>query len=221
MRKLMDIKKSSAGDVKATSKIVGARKAFSTVCNSLLVRAYKKVVKNGQYQLTWEEDTFTANMYSALEQLCQDEEIPCMPLYQEHQLTKEILAGEVRPLTAKKIDIVFASFFYNPRLKYRVEAKILSEQDTNTRNAKHLAKEYVISGIDRFVRREYQPEGCIVGYIINGSADAILAAINLVLTGNNRNKEILNDKHLIEGYEFCYNSKHEGFDLKHLLFHFA
>lgn len=220
MGKLTDIQKSSNGNVRETARKIGAKKAFYSSCNDLLVKAYKKILHDAAYEVIWEEDTFTANIYKALDEICQDEGTAYMPLYQEHQLTKDILSGTTRAVRAKKIDIVFATF-YKPRLKYRIEAKILAENNTDKRNAKHLSNEYVVSGIDRFVKKDYEPDGCMVGYVINGSADSVLAAINLVLISSRREKEILQCKHSIGGYEFCYDSEHTDFGLKHILLHFS
>lgn len=219
MGKLTTITNSSNGNIQETARKVGAKKAFKSSCNTLLVKAYKKLQSDVAYEVTWEEDTFTANMYKVLDEICLDEEAFYMPIYQEHQLTEYILSGVTRPLKAKKIDIVFATF-YKPRLKYRIEAKILAECNTDKRNANNLSKEYVVSGIDRFVKKEYEPDGCMIGYIVNGNADSVLKAINLVLTGTNREKEILKGKHFIDEYEFCYDSEHCDFGLKHFLFHF-
>lgn len=220
MNKLQKTYNSSVGAIRETARKVGAKNAFYSSCGGLLIKAYKKVLYDAVYKVTWEEDTFTANMFKAMDEICQEEEVPYMPLYQEPQLTKDILSGATRPGRAKKIDIVFATF-YAPRLKYRIEAKVLAERNTENRNAKHLSNEYVVSGIDRFVKKDYEPEGCMVGYIINGGADSVVKAINLVLTSRCRQKETLRGKHSIGEYEFCYNSVHTDFGLKHFLLHFS
>lgn len=211
---------SSDGSLRETAKRIGAKEVFYSNCDILLVKAYYQLLNEKKYKKTWEEDTFTTNMHRALDDICQDQDIPYMPMYQEHQLTSDILSGSVRPIKARKIDIVFATFF-KPRIKYGVEVKILAETNFGSRNANQLAKEYVVSGVDRFVRKEYDTDGCMIGYVVNGNITSVYNMINQVFENLKRKPEKLNDQHTIENYSCCYLSEHKDFFLKHILFHFS
>lgn len=220
MSKLLKTYNSSTGDIKKTARKIGAKDAFRNGCDIMLVKAYHAIVEKKEYLPIWEEDTFTTNFYKILEEICLDDDVAYRPHYQEYQITDEILKGNTRPQKAKRVDLVFATF-YKPRLKYSIEAKILAQKNTETRNAKKLSSEYVVSGIDRFIKKDYDSDGCMVGYIINGEADSVLEMINEVLTISGRQRENLASKHTIGNYNFCYSSFHEEFSLKHFLFHFS
>jgi len=220
MSKIKEKESSTSGNIKKTAVKVGAKKAFYTSCGELLVKAYRQLLSENNYRPDWEEDTFTINVFQALDTICQNEERSYMPIYQEPQITQEIIDGSLRPLKAKKIDIVFATF-YKPRVKYRVEAKILTEEDFGNRNARYLSKEYVVSGVDRFVKKEYEPDGCMVGYVVHGSAKKVLNMINEVFDAIDRSSEKLKLKHTVELYEHCFISRHQDFILKHFLLNFS
>jgi len=220
MSTLSQIFKASSGNVSDTAKMIGAGNVFKDTCNVYLVEAYHILLSKKTAELTWEEDTFTANFAVLIESIFEDKELPYSLTYQQHQITKGILEGTDRPQTAKKMDIVFATFS-KPKLKYGIEAKIISENNAGTRNANYLCKEYIISGIDRFTNKTYDMEGCMIGYVINGLPDNIIMMVNKILIDSKRNTEELSNKHTIVGYDNCYQSTHLDCSLQHFLFQFA
>jgi hypothetical protein len=219
MSNLTNISNASSGNANVTAKIVGAGNAFQNNCNRFLVEAYQLLMALKVTKITWEEDTFTANFSVLLEDIFDIQEVPYTVTYQQHQLTKKILSGEVRAQTAKKMDIVFGTFS-RPKLSYGIEAKIIAELNVGTRNANSLCKEYIVSGIDRFVSGTYSMIGCMVGYVISGQPDNIVIKINDVLTNAKRNDEVVGDKHLIYNHEHCYSSTHKEMKLQHFFFNF-
>ena len=216
MGKLNGTYQISSGNIKSIAKNVGAGNAFINTCNVLIIKSYNHLILKKNIKPDWEEDTFTANFYTILESLCAEDETPFNIDYQQHQLTSNILSGATRAQTAKKIDIVFSTFGSN-KLSYGIEAKILAENNYLNRNAQHLNREYIISGIDRFTNNDYNISGCMVGYVMNGNADNVANKINEIFKKEKRVKECLQGKFEIENYEFCYVSKHRNFILHHLL----
>ena len=109
------------------------------------------VVLHSTYETTWEENTFSANLKTELDNICIDENLPYNVAFQDHQITDVILSGKDSSKKGKKLDIVFSTFYKPKALRYAAEAKILCENNFGKRKANHLSEEYVISGIDRFV----------------------------------------------------------------------
>ncbi|MCX2483521.1 hypothetical protein [Pedobacter sp. MR2016-24] len=219
MSTLSQISNVSSGNVDITAKVIGAGSVFQDTCNVCLVKAYDIMLTSKVAKPTWEEDTFTANFAFIIESIFEEEELPYSVFYQQHQITEAILKGTERPQKAKKMDIVFATFS-RPKLSYGIEAKIIAESDLGKRNANYLCKEYIISGVDRFVNGTYNMDGCMIGYVVSGVPDNIIVKINHVLTSLDRGEEKVGNKHDIHGHVSCYVSNHAGFSLQHMLFLF-
>ncbi len=221
MSRLTNIGRSSSGNPKRVAKLIGANDSFQRLCEILIVRAYTALITKRLYKPEWVEDTFSANFQVVIDAICIEEGIPMNIVYQEPQLTEDILSGTTSPTAAKRMDLVFSQFAFRERLKYGVEAKIVVSANTQSRNAKRLSQEYVTSGMDRFINGSYEMDGCMVGYVISGNAHDTLALINSYMTGCGRETEILQDQHTIQLHATCYQSRHENCKLKHLLFVFT
>ena len=219
MSTLSQIYQSSSGSLQETAQKIGAGSSFRNTCNILLVKAYNDLMAKNIVLLSWEEDTFTANFADILETICENESLPYVVFYQQPQVTNNILSGSQRAQTAKKIDITFTTFS-KPKLRYGIEAKIMCEVNYHSRNANNLTKEYVVSGVDRFIDQIYAIDGCMVAYVTNGDVDRIVNRVNSVLVELNRQVEIIKDKHTIESHNYCYVSTHNSISLNHLLFKF-
>ena len=84
------------------------------------------------------------------------------------------------------------------------------ENNWRTRNANKLHRRYIATGIDNFVNGRYSDKmgiGCMVGYVVQGSASEIASKINNLLIRDGRNKENIM-LHAIDGCSDCYLSKH-------------
>lgn len=211
---------STAGNIKNVA-IKVAPNSFASTCCKILIQAYNKMLQDNNYNLSWEEDTFSANLKKEMDQICNNLEIPYSIYFQDPQLTDNILMGKTRAQTAKKIDIVFGTFYKPKPIRFGMEAKIMAQNNTATRNANVLCKEYIVSGIDRYISGDYAIQGCMVGYIINGNADRIVQKVNDVFTSSERHAELIKDKHILHNYPFCYKSSHGEITLQHFLFHFS
>lgn len=221
MSRLSNIKASSSGDSATIAKRIQANQSFQSLCESLTVRAYKKLREKKVHRPDWEEDTFTWNFKDVIEKICIDEGTAIHVVFQEPQLTQAILKGDLTPKAAKRMDLVFASFAKPKYLKYGIEAKILTSVNIGSRNAKRLCDEYITSGMDRFINGAYDMAGCMVGYVVNGSTKDTLELINANLRNNSRGSEVLKEQHTIEAYNECFRSRHTKCKLKHFLFLFT
>jgi hypothetical protein len=221
MIRLSDIQYSSSGNPKSIAQNVLPEQSFVNLCEKLTVRAYIELFKAKKYKPEWEEDTFSANFKDTIENICFAENVPIAVFFQDPQLTTDILSGTTTPKSAKRMDLVF-SIFPNPnRLKYGIEAKILTSKNTAKRNAKSLCTEYVVSGMDRFISGDYKMGGCMVGYIVSGNENDTLNLINEIICEKKCDKEILQQQHTVVTHTYCYQSFHTKCTLKHFLFSFV
>ena len=75
--------------------------------------------------------------------------------------------------------------------------------------------------MDRFILAKYPIDGCMLGYLIEGTPDETKKGINSLLEKDKRNTETLhpNSNKL---YQFYYESNHSQIGiLKHLIFDFT
>jgi len=201
------------------SKIIKAKDFFALSCQKIIIDAYR-LLKTQGYSVTWDEETFSANMKHKLENICTKRGLPYHITRENVQDNPEILKGIVKAKTARKIDIVFASFLIAKRLVYGIEAKILVENDFYSKRFSHLNSEYIDEGMDRYIKNIYKIKGCMVGYVIQGNPDKIIPKINSLLVKRKRIKEIIVGKFTFNGLNYCYSSKHNGLILSHFLLPF-
>jgi len=103
------------------------------------------------------------------------------------------------------IGIYFAAVFraeHDPHVV--IECKRIADDDA------YLIREYVTEGIDRFCSDKYSSNhsfGCMVGYVIRGSADASVDRINQRLASDSRPSECLN-KLTDPASGDCWSSQH-------------
>lgn len=221
MGRLTNIQSTSSGNSSYIAKSVHAIQSFQSLCDRLIVHAYRELLKRKVHEPSWEEDTFTANFEPIIEELCVNNDIAGIHVaYQAPQLTSAILIGTTTPKAAKRMDLVFSTFAKPNYFRYGIEAKVLASVNSGSRNAKRLCGEYIVSGMDRFINGSYQMVGCMVGYVVAGKVDDALSLINTDLIAASRATEILKDQHSVESHLSCYWSYHPNCTLKHFLFLF-
>ncbi len=105
------------------------------------------------------------------------------------------------------IGIYFAAVFraeHDPHVV--VECKRIAGDDA------HLVREYISEGIDRFSSDKYSSNhsfGCMVGYVIRGSAQAAVDRINRRLASGDRRSECLaTDTGSLSVVGDCWSSQH-------------
>ncbi len=219
MGQLDNIKNSSSGSLKTIAKDLKAREKFLLNCQHLIIDAYLLLKVGKKFNPQWEEETFSANMQEHLEDARGTRKLPYFITAEERQLSPEILSGKVRAKKARRIDIGLATFVSSKKLRYIMEAKILVENSTATRRPGNLCEEYITEGVDRFVAKIYEYEGCMVGYIVQGDPDKVKGMINDKFDEALRGTEKLGNKFNLKSHPYCYVSKHSNCSLHH--FHFV
>jgi len=206
-----------SGDIKQISQIAKAKNSFVNNCNNLITKSYFELIKL-QYSTSWDEETFSANVRNILKVIIKKNKLAYFVNRENIEDNEDILSGKVNAKTAKKIDIYFATFQSNKYLEYAIEAKILVENNFNSKNFSYLNAQYIDEGMDRFINNIYKVKGCMLGYVIEGNPDKIVAKINKILLSRNRDLEIIGNKHKMNNLKFCYTSIHPKISLLHFFF---
>jgi len=162
------------------------RLEFEKRCLSLLNRAYIESTFEGKIFMDWEEETISAVLIDLMgkSEEAQNWNIDIVPEYRIY--TNEHLTGLESPKKASRIDFRFCTFKSSHRLEYFMEAKNLAEKNWrkpgNTKDtiALKLQKRYIETGLKKFMSAEY-PMGCLVGYVMQGEPDHIIANINKLI----------------------------------------
>jgi hypothetical protein len=202
---------------------------------SLLVESYFYVKSNYSIDIDCEEEYISAILFDYIDKCPQSSEwgIDITP---EYRLYKDaVLKKKKSAKTAPKIDLRFCSFEKNVKLTYFVEAKNLIETDTTKRakkgrkgntitvSAHNWYNRYIDTGIDNYLSGRYPSNGCLVGYILQGKMENIIACINQYLQNRNRASEILTQQPFnLRNLDSFYLSKHNNdIIIKHLMLNFT
>lgn len=123
-----------------------------------------------------------------------------------------------------RIDIKYSVWSSNVEVEYYMEAKNLAENNWTKSStgaivdAHKLRRRYIETGIDNFTSGRY-PNGCLLGYVLEGKSHKIVELLNRILITEKRAKEILvNNK--AHNVSYSYYSKHDGTSsplLKHFM----
>ncbi len=164
-----------------------------------------------------DESQISLSLFVALKMLCCNSSwVNC----EHHEFTEDIIDGRKRSISAKRFDIYFGNWSTPKRIEYGVEAKLLVENDFMGRKLKFLIEEYVgDAGMNKYISGLYKQRGCMVGYIVEGEINKIIAKINKQIesifdTTQKLAKE--NSSNFI--HKEIYKSIHKG-KLKYAMFH--
>ncbi|MYE32658.1 MAG: hypothetical protein F4X80_08435 [Chloroflexi bacterium] len=119
------------------------------------------------------EDHYTVRLVECMREIRRERNIALVPRYQHTEPSDEMLQGQGDPAHAPRIDMVIAWDFVEDDAYLSIECKRLAPGT--------LARLYVVTGIDKFVRGYYGAKagtGAMVGYVIDGTSDALLHGIN-------------------------------------------
>ncbi|WP_152560107.1 hypothetical protein [Hymenobacter sp. IS2118] len=142
-----------------------------------------------RYLLYWKEDNLTSCLIDSIEltRVLHNSQISVNP--QALIISEEITYQGADFLSAPKVDFKFSSWHGTRETHYYAEAKNLSEFDWQKPDgalvrASEQRGRYIDTGIENFLTERY-PQGCLVGYIVNGQVASIVSGINrlLVLRG--------------------------------------
>lgn len=184
---------------------------FEQACLWIITEASKELRNEGHYESEWKETRFSAHLIGYMRKIRGKTDIGLRIDPENHLYRKEILEGEEDPDTAPRIDIRISGAWVQEDVYYGVEGKILVEKDWGTRREYDLRARYIDTGIDNFVNGRYSPDmsrGCILGYVVCGTASNVVDRINALMTHRSRINECLEDRHIVNDCPDCYRSKH-------------
>lgn len=189
-------------------------------CVEIIEQGYKNYVADSEKIFAEDETTITAGIYDHIQTIVETDDLPFVVVPEFHEFTTPIKKGKINPKKAKRFDLHFTNFNSKPRLKLGVEAKLLIERNTSSRNALFLTSEYVEdAGMGKFIKGIYEDDGFMIGYILNGSTEAIVLNINSKVTSTYSAKEQLNKtkEHYISTYTLNGKMK----ELQHVFLDFS
>lgn len=191
------------------------RHSFAIECIEVLVHSFEKAIEKNTFDLDWEEDQFTAHLVEEFmkpEVVEQGKKISInaqVPYY-----NYKISSGQIHPKKAKQPDIKCERFHSstNTPFTYFIEAKNLSENDWNKKkgskvDASEQRGRYIETGIDNYKSNNY-PNGCLVGYVLQGETEKIVIKINNRLKKWSRETEYLTSNQIVNGFPNSFISSH-------------
>jgi len=204
------------------------RKAFENQCVHLFIEGYRKLRANS-YDIAWEEEKFSMEIARSME-TCLETLIWKIDIVSEPRLYSEAMTtGGVAPREAPRIDFRLSNWSTVKKFIYHLEAKNLAENDWQKSTGPHviasaLNGRYIDTGIDNYVNGRYQT-GCLIGYVLNGKAPAVVNKINDLLTKRGRKFESILMASPVNGHNLCYQSLNqknsgESFILQHIFVEF-
>lgn len=213
--------------IKAVSKFVKADDAVTNECCSLIVCSYFKTLSEKKLLKSWGEETVTHHIKKHLRKCISERGLTysVTPEYPEDD--EAIEDGLKAPLRQVYFDLVFTTFKKKQEYFFGVEAKIVIENNFLKRYATQELSEYISNkGMRKYLDGIYKKNGCMIGYVMEGSTDAIVKKINDIILSSNlfSNNEILGNRISIDAFEHCYESVHPlnlTQPLKHLFLDFS
>ena len=139
----------------------------------LVVDGFERWQEGGFNRVGDYEDHYTVRLVACMKEIRRERNMALVPVYQKVEPSDEMLEGREDPAHAPHIDMVVSWDVFAEDSYLSIECKRLAPDD--------LARLYVVCGIDRFVRGYYGAKsqtGAMVGYIINGTSDAVLGRVN-------------------------------------------
>lgn len=157
---------------------------FIQHCLEAIRLGYEQMLTDKEYQLHWEEDTLTNCLVTAMRKTGYPRDNGISLNLQVPIVTPAIATGQASFITAPKVDFKLSTWGSPTRdeLEYFAEAKNLSQQDWHKPSgawvrATYYRGRYLDTGIENYLSYRY-PEGCLVGYVVNGSTIAVVNSLN-------------------------------------------
>lgn len=187
--------------------------SFEIRCIQLIVDAYGATLQEKTVEIDLDENDITAILHEHIKVNPNRAKWQIVSNVEEHISDSKIEKKKGFSSKLSRIDLRFATFNSNLEYTYHIEAKRLKEKDSQ------LKRRYINTGIDSFVNKKYQ-NGCLAGYLLEGTIPRTVDGVNSLLQKDGREKEqlvkILNNHH-----SEYYESKHDGLPcLKHFMFDF-
>ena len=206
--------------------VAQVRAAFEQTCIELLEWACQTLKSNKRVDTDWGEENISANIYTYIKdsQKSIDADIH---IDSEHPFyNQDILDNKKKAKKASRIDMAFQHNWSGKRFVFYVEAKNLVENNftkvgrKRAVNANTILKRYIETGIDHILDG-YYPKGCLLGYVLNGTINGVVNALNSILVKAGRNSESLSfSSGTIPWMVFSSSHVKQNMKLEHYLFDF-
>lgn len=191
----------------------------------LIESGYDNYLSDEKKKFEADETVITAGLCGHIENIVELNKLPFDVVPEYYIYTKDIKSGKVNPNKAKRFDIRILTWNkQNQKLKFGVEAKLLSEFNYKTKKASYLINEYIgDKGMGKFINRLYDEsafnEGFMIGHVLNGSVNSIVEKLNEKITKIYTKKEKLNFKN--EKFSSTYSDKEIRKKLYHIFLNFS
>lgn len=205
--------------------------SFRTNCLTLIGEAYKWLKETKSITVDWNEETISANIFTHIDE--SEKAITWnINVSDECRLYHQaILNNKKSAKSASRIDLKLSTNWIEAtkRVSYFVEAKNLIEnncvkQGRKTKlNANKIQERYISTGIDQLISGEYPSNGCMLGYVLEGTTSGVVKSLNAILSNLTRNNEELSKIELKIPYiEETYTSIHaNNYTLNHYFLQFS
>ena len=214
-------------ELNAVSLFANAETAFENHCANLIVKAYFKALEEGKFQASWNEVTITRHLKKHLKICILEEALQYFVAPEYPEDDDNIDDGIKNAAEEVYFDLIFSSFSNASQHYFGVEAKIVIENDYLKRKATVEISEYVSKkGMRKFLESVYKKRGCMLGYLIEGSADTVVLKINDKIKADifYENTGLLEKGEPIDGFEQYYESVHLNYSrnpLRHFFLNIA
>lgn len=207
--------------------VIQARVAFEQKCVALLELACRVLKAKKSVNWDWGEENISANIYTYIHNSQMAIEGDIFVESEHNFYQQNVLDNKAKAKSSPRIDLVLQHNWSGQKMIYYVEAKNLIDHDCHKSGRKRKTKadavkcRYIETGIDHF-KNGYYPNGCLLGYVLNGTIAGVVAGINTLLENKGRSGEILQ---YASGYEpwMVYKSNHASAvgTINHYLFNFT
>lgn len=197
---------------------------FEDNCIYLLLDAYTSLQNSNRKVNEENENNITAQLVGFMKKSSLRSDLQIHLERESYIDSDETYDGLQDADKSPRIDIKYSVWNSNIEIEYYMEAKNLAENNwikkstSATIDAHKLRKRYIKTGIANFTSGRY-PNGCLLGYVVEGNTHKIVELLNKILIAEKRTKEILVNSSKIHGIDSSFISMHEGTS-RSLLNHF-
>lgn len=183
-----------------------AKAGFEYKCLFILIDGYRLMKAANKYSIDWEEEQITAQLINFIELSPSRKKWKIHVKPEIRIYTDQIISGEKLPKEASKIDMQMLSWqTKDDEDIYHIEAKNLCENNWTKSSGANVSSSYQLNryvnkGILHFISGYYPSNGCMCGYILEGSSNKIIGKLNGVLRKKSLNQlqiSIMINKHSI------------------------
>lgn len=163
----------------------GFRASFVKNCVEAIRRGHNKVLVDRRYNIEWDEDNLTLHLVESMKQTGFLRQLRISVNYQTPIVSPEMVYDGANFLAAPRVDFKLSTWINEDEAEFFAEAKNLSQRNWTKSTGKHVRADYyrtryLETGIENYLSGRY-PEGCLVGYVVNGSTPPVVAGLNRLI----------------------------------------